>query len=249
MLGQLGGPHAIQGLQNLPAGVQMQVQAVQHALGQQVQALQQQVQNLTQGMGNGGASLAGGAATPQTPQIVGMDATNAQGNQIPPPPPPPPVPFIQFAQGVLGGQIHQQPPAQANGPLPPLPHQQPVNPQQAPPPPHVHGQQHNHPLTLYSSFLRFERELGIESLCLSLHDTLSERNARSDAIKTEVKIVCIMRIPRREVERFMRQYPDELTVDREMNARTRFRKLHGVEVSLELSGYSMPGDGREAGGV
>jgi hypothetical protein len=75
--------------------------------------------------------------------------------------------------------------------------------------------------------------MGIESLCLSLQET-----RRKD---TEVKIVCIMRIPRREVERLCRLYPEELERDRHGDARTKFRKLHGAEVSLEISGYEVPG--------
>ncbi|KAJ4373180.1 hypothetical protein N0V83_003472 [Neocucurbitaria cava] len=103
MLGQLGGAQALQGvagLGNLPPGIQMQVHAVQNALGQQVQALQQQVQGLTQGI------------PPPTPQLVGMDA-----NQVPPPPPPPPaMPFAQFAQGGFA-------PGQGHGHQIPVPHQ------------------------------------------------------------------------------------------------------------------------------
>lgn len=54
-----------------------------------------------------------------------------------------------------------------------------------------------------------------------------------------------MRIPDREVERLVRMYPGELVADRNGDARTKFRKLHGVEVSLEVSGYPIhsAGDG------
>ncbi|CAO2652386.1 Nn.00g006690.m01.CDS01 [Neocucurbitaria sp. VM-36] len=314
MLGQLGGAQALQGaaggLGNLPPGIQMQVQAVQNALGQQVQALQQQVQGLAQ------------AIPPPTPQLVGMDANaagNGNGNQIPPPPPPPPaMPFVQFAQGgfnpVQGHGHHNHAPV-------PVPHQHgtqnnPPNPNpiaqhlahtqhanNVPPPPplhhhplapvpgqlipqvlaqlpvpgtHAHHHQH-HPHTLYTTFLRFEREIGLESLCLSLQETLRERSTQASADDTpisasasnspspsspstyspnassapstttpapEVKIVCIMRIPRREVERLVRLYPGELSVDeRSGDARTKFRKLHGVEVCLELNGYPIPAAG------
>lgn len=269
MLGHLGaaqGPQAGMGggLGNLPPGIQIQVQAVQNALGQQVQALQQQVQSLAQGMGN-----TQGGTIPQTPQIVGMNP----GNQIPPPPPPPPaMPFAQFAQGGMGpaghghGQHHQHSAA-------PLPHQHdtqnnPPNPNMQqnnlPPPPALLPQaaipsagqplpqaHHHHAHTLYTTFLRFEREIGLESLCLSLQDTLRERNSASNSSKSptpspfsnhppDVKIVCIMRIPRREVERLIRLYPEELSVDRAGDARTKFRKLHGVEVCLEISPYPNP---------
>ena len=56
----------------------------------------------------------------------------------------------------------------------------------------------------------------------------------------EVKIICIMRLPKPEVIRLVRLYPEELAVDRSGDARTRFRRLHGVEVSLEISGYDVP---------
>ncbi|KAF1947430.1 hypothetical protein EJ02DRAFT_333906 [Clathrospora elynae] len=244
--------------------------AVQNVLGQQMQALQQQVQSLTQVMANAGAHIVGGGGG----NVTGH--AQAGGNQIPPPPPPAPaMPFIQFAQGALGlgGHGHHHP-------APAVPH--PHGTQNNPPNPsplaqhlaHTQHQQHNLPLPpftglVYSSFLRFEREMGIESLCLNLHDVLhplpspstssggrteasrSTSSERSDGTRsstpntmerskpaTEVKIVCIMRIPREEVKRLARLYPDELNVDwKTSDARTRFRKLHGVEVSLELSGY------------
>jgi hypothetical protein len=57
-----------------------------------------------------------------------------------------------------------------------------------------------------------------------------------------VKIVCILRIPRREIERLVELYPNELSVDdKTRDARTRFRRLHGVDVSLELNGYPAVG--------
>jgi hypothetical protein len=43
------------------------------------------------------------------------------------------------------------------------------------------------------------------------------------------------------VERLCRLYPEELERDRHGDARTKFRKLHGAEVSLEISGYEVPG--------
>lgn len=231
-LGMAGGG----GLAGLPPAVAMQVQAVQNALGQQVQALQQQVQNLTNTTGNT-------AATVQQDD----GAADGPANQIPPPPPPPPaMPFIQFAQGALPHHAHVQG-VPHHHPQPPQQHQHGVQ-NNIPPPPPIHvgattpapnqlvpgaHPPHPHPHTLYTSFLRFEREMGIESLCLSLQET-----RRKD---TEVKIVCIMRIPRREVERLCRLYPEELSKDKYGDARTRFRKLHGVEVSLEVSGYEVPG--------
>lgn len=179
---------------------------------------------------------------------------------------------------------------------------------------------------ILTNFLRFERELGIESLCLSLRETLADtdhvftttgghrewrrgehsreagnrtdpilghREARAlererdrrgehihntDAADTtnasgaahttgastpstssraqsahdsrarakskaarrsppDVKIVCIMRLPKPEVGRLVRMYPEELNVDRNGDARTRFRRLHGAEVCVEISGF------------
>ena len=291
MLGQLGGAQALQGVPggmgNLPPGIQMQVQAVQTALGQQVQAYQQQVQGLTQGTVN----IAGGGPT-QTPQLAGMDG-NGLGNQIPPPPPPvPAMPLVPLPQGGFAivppgvqpnqGHGHHNPvPPQHGNNIPPPPplHLHPLGPGQPQPlnPGHQHHHHHHahHAHTLYTTFLRFEREIGLESLCLSLHETLRERSEDSSLSTSpspspsrslspatiaattpvrspppEVKIVCIMRIPRREVERLVHLYPAELSVDeRTRDARTRFRKLHGVEVSLELNGYSMGGGTSSGAGV
>ncbi|KAJ4320443.1 hypothetical protein N0V94_003414, partial [Neodidymelliopsis sp. IMI 364377] len=144
------------------------------------------------------------------------------------------------------------------------------------------------------------RELGIESLCLSLRETLQdpsldrhqpasllhtdargghrerrrEDRARSEAgersqhghreqrqrersrdrrreqdkdaadpeVKPQrevpdVKIVCIMRVPKPDVSRLVRMYPEELTVDRNGDARTRFRRLHGADICVEISGF------------
>lgn len=213
MLGQLGqggmGMQGGGGLAGLPPAVVVQVQAVQNALGQQVHALQQQLQNMHN------------TATTDA-QHDGAAGGQHHGDQ-----PPPAMPFTQFAQGAVP---HHNALAQMQ-----LQHHQHAG-QNVPPPPPLHpaqGQTIHNPL--YNSFLRFEREMGIEMLCLSLEET-----RRKD---TEVKIVCIMRIPRREVDRLVRMYPDELGTDKYGDARTRFRKLHGVEVSLEISGYDVPGQG------
>lgn len=191
----------------------------------------------------------------QTPQVVSVTPQNHQNHQIPPPPPPAPVPFIQFAQGVLGigGHAHanQQ---QHNNPhhfAAPNP-SAPPHPNAAAAPSSPHPPSHRPAIhSLYRSFLRFEREMGIEWLCLSLQDTLTPSTSTTIADgsscsnpRPEVKIVCIMRIPRREVDRLARLYPDELSVDRHGDARTRFWKVRGVELSLEFSGYDVPGEGR-----
>lgn len=73
MLGQLGGPHGLQGMQGLPPGVQMQVVAVQNALGQQVQALQQQTHDDTHAESDPDAEHGESSESPQTPQIVTVD--------------------------------------------------------------------------------------------------------------------------------------------------------------------------------
>jgi hypothetical protein len=275
-LGVLGLQGAVVGAGGVGGGLGAQVQA---ALGHQMHALQQQVHNLTQVMANA-AHIVGGH--------VGGGAGNA--NQVPPPPPPAPaMPFIQFAQGALGlgGHVHHHHPApavphahgQQNHPPNPSPLAQHLAHAQAhqqfnlppPPPPHpghfVAGQWQQGPQvlgdthTLFSSFLRYEREMGVESLCLNLRDAFPSSSPSSNSHSTssshsertsstpsknkpiaEVKLVCILRIPRREIESLVELYPNELGVDdKTRDARTRFRRLHGVDVSLELNGYPAVG--------
>ncbi|KAF2715654.1 hypothetical protein K504DRAFT_457804 [Pleomassaria siparia CBS 279.74] len=210
MLGQLGGPAIV----GLPHALAAQVHAAQNALVQQMGALHQQL------LGQPGNALQQAILPP--PPVPGAFPANDPANiqQVPPPPPPAP-PFQAFAQGqnsLLNPHLLAHP---------------------APPLPHVHGVQNNPPNpspiaqhTFYASFLRWERGMGIENLCLSLQET---RPADVD-----VKIVCIMRLPKPDVLRLVRQFPDELAVDRNSDARTPFRKLHGVEVSLEISGFDVP---------
>jgi hypothetical protein len=108
MLGQLGQGVGMAGAGNLaglPPAVAVQVQAVQNAIGQQVQALQQQVQ--VQALQQQVQSLSNAiASVPSTPPQYDF------ADQIPlPPPPPPAMPFIQFAQGALPHpQPHQHAP-------------------------------------------------------------------------------------------------------------------------------------------
>lgn len=270
----MGLPAAFGSLQAAPVGALGgpggHAQALPIALGQQMHALQQQVQSLTQVMANANAQVAVGGSQAQT-----------GGNQLPPPPPPAPaMPFLQFAQGPMGmggphhgHHHHQNHPPHVNL----LAQQQLQMHQQAnihPPPPLFHAPHHIGSMvnpqanrtdprdshTLFSTFLRFERELGIESLCLNLRDALYsgpstlmnfDSSSSSDASsvagsppvapsnepRPEVKIVCIVHIPRRIMERVVALHPDELVVDpKTQDARTRFRKLHGIEVSLELNG-------------
>lgn len=237
MLGQLAhgglnlqGLHA-GGMAGLPPAVVVQVQAVQNALGQQVAALQQQVQALN-------AAQDGDDTDSDVPRDNSAPPGYQPATQHQPATQQPAMPFVQFQQGMGHPFANNTPPPPP--PPPPPPHQhgaQQGNVPQILHHHHQHGHHHGHaqPHTLYNSFLRFEREMGIESLCLSLQETRRK--------ETEVKIVCIMRIPKREVDRLYRIYPEELERDRHGDARTRFRKLHGVEVSLEISGYDVPGTG------
>ncbi|KAF2011131.1 hypothetical protein BU24DRAFT_427341 [Aaosphaeria arxii CBS 175.79] len=251
-----GGHHGVQGGIGLPPALAAQVHAVQNALGQQVQALQQQVQNLNQAIA--AAAGQGNAPPMQQGPFPGAHAGDANPDHQAHPPV---MSFHQFAAAFPAqGQAHQlhhlqqqhhhhhhPPPGQPhahgvqNNPpnISPLAqmaqqhHQHNHDPQHHPQP---HGSQGNgqdnafHG-TFYNSFFRWERELGLENLCLSLQET---RPAEAD-----VKIVCIMRLPKPEVGRLCRLYPEELSVDRNGDARTRFRKLHGVEVSLEISGFDL----------
>jgi hypothetical protein len=231
VLAQIGG----QPIVGLPPALQAQVQQAQNALQQQMVALQQQMGAMQQAMdvqGGGSAAQPTQLAAQFMPPVPGAFPVSEAANvQVPPPPPPPPVmPFPLFAQnGVANGNGNAH---QHAHPPPPLPH--------------AHGTQNNPPnpsplaqhmvqhqqQTFYASFLRWEREMGIENLCLSLQET--------KPVDADVKIVCIMRLPRQEVGRLVRLYPEELAVDRSGDARTRFRALHGVEVSLEISGYDVP---------
>ncbi|KAF2849182.1 hypothetical protein T440DRAFT_399656 [Plenodomus tracheiphilus IPT5] len=241
MLGQLGNggvAHGGQAVAPLPAALHMQAQQLQ---------MQQQAP--------------GGPFAAHAPQLVAANPQNTQNNNVPPPPPPAPVPFIQFAQGVLGLGGHANPHGQNNNNnnhnhnhnhnhTPQNPYFFTIGPARTPA--HLAAavepeQPSSHPL--YTSFLRFEREMGIEWLCLSLQDTLTSSSSTATAAESrpEVKIVCIMRIPRREVDRLARLYPEELSVDRHGDARTRFWKMRGLEVSLEFSGYPVPGEGNVEG--
>ncbi|KAI4657006.1 uncharacterized protein J4E79_007621 [Alternaria viburni] len=66
---------------------------------------------------------------------------------------------------------------------------------------------------------------------------------------TEIKIVTIVRPGKRFVKRLLETFPDELEVDPvTKDARTRFRKMHGVDVSWEFNGLSDV-EASSAGGV
>ncbi|KAF1965496.1 hypothetical protein BU23DRAFT_561048 [Bimuria novae-zelandiae CBS 107.79] len=151
--------------------------------------------------------------------------------------------FVQFAQNA----------AQNAAQIPPVPHPHglqnnpPANPsplaalaaqQQAQipqNPPHQHGHQHGHHHHghggFFANLMRWEREIGLENLCLSLQETRP--------VDSDIKIVCIVKLPRPEVQRLVRVYADELSLDKNGDARTRFRRVHDVDVSLEVSGYEV----------
>jgi hypothetical protein len=77
----------------------------------------------------------------------------------------------------------------------------------------------------------WEREIGLESLCNSLQETRP--------VNTQVKIVCVLRLPITQFFMLCDACPDELTISPGGNARTEFRKLLGLDVSLELTNLSI----------
>jgi len=230
MIGQLGAG----GGGNLPVGLVAQVQAMQHAIGGQMTALQQQVQNQIQVL--------------QQQVHMAMGQANVFANP-PVAAPPAPIPFAQFAQAAQAPQLPQapfplpHPHGQVNNPPPnpsPLAQHLAANVatitqgQPAQPPAHqLQHQQPPQPHPLFGSFLRFEREMGLESLCLSLRE--------SRPVEADIKIVCIVKLPKLELQRLLRVYADELSADRNGDARTKFTRRHGVDVSLEISGYEVGG--------
>ncbi|UPX16434.1 uncharacterized protein EKO05_0006833 [Ascochyta rabiei] len=268
-----GGAGGAGGVAVLPPPMAVQVQAVQNAVGQQVAALHQQFHHLAHAVAATGPPVIVPTGAhpgqhlppipPHTPAAAHANTGPHHHAQPPPPPPPPPaVPFAAFAAGAVPHH-HPQPPAPAAA--------------------------QGHPnLNVLTTFLRFERELGIESLCMSLRETLHDpshrvvahqptapagadargghrerrrqdrereqerdrRNAQSEHGERDksgdtdtpreipdVKIVCIMRVPKPEVSRLVRMYPEELSVDRNGDARTRFRRLRGADVCVEISGF------------
>ncbi|KAF2442717.1 hypothetical protein P171DRAFT_363143 [Karstenula rhodostoma CBS 690.94] len=230
--GMMGTPGVINnmvGNGGLPAPLAAQTQAIHQALGTQLPPqVQVNMQVLQQAMHQAHAGA------------YGNMAANAQA----------PMPFVQFAQNALQNQHQNQnqntaaphphglqnnPPANPS-PLATIAAQQQSQPAQNPP----HGQHHHrayahghghHQHGFFTSFMRWEREMGLENLCLSLQETRP--------VCTDVKIVCIVKLPRPELQRLVRVYADELNLDKNGDARTRFRRVHGVDVSLEVSGYEI----------
>lgn len=236
--GMMGTPGVINGMAGgggLPALLAAQAQAIHQALGTQ---LQQQVHINLQ--------------TLQHALHQAHTGAHAQLNANPPANGQAPMPFVQFAQNGLQAQNQNQnqnqvpavphphglqnnPPANPS-PLATLAAQQshaPQNPPHQPHhPPHGHGHGHgHHQHGFFAGFMRWEREMGLENLCLSLQETRP--------VEADVKIVCIVKLPRPELQRLVRVYADELSLDKNGDARTRFRRVHGVDVSLEVSGYEL----------
>lgn len=139
-------------------------------------------------------------------QALGQNMNQAQNqNQNIPIPPPPPPPGLAVPLNLPPG-----PPVAGN-----------QNPNQ-----NLNPNQNQNPNLLLDRFFRWERDPGLENLCLSLQGKTGE---------AEVKVVCIQRLRRNDVRRLVRNYPDELVLDKQGDARTRFKRVWGVEVSLELS--------------
>ena len=270
-----GGPQGFGGVGVLPHPMVAHVQAVQNALGQQVAALQQQVQHVAHTAGVTGPPVVvpTGAHVGQHFPPSANPLQNATAQHPAPPPPPPPLPAMPFITFATGAVPHHHP---------------------QPPTPAAQGHPNHNVL---NTFLRFERELGIESLCLSLRETLQDHDYRVEVRQPanvvgadargghrerrredreiaargelghreerkqerdwdrrterdrdehgvskkrrevpDVKIVCVVRVPKPEVSRLVRMYPEELSVDRNGDARTRYRKLHGVDICVEING-------------
>lgn len=239
--GMMGTPGLINGMVGnggLPALLAAQTQAIHQALGTQ---LPPQVHINLQVLQHAIHQAQAGAHA----QLNANAPANGQA----------PMPFVHFAQNALQNQHQNQMPAaphlhglQNNPPANPSPLAALAAQQHAQPPTnpphlhhhhahahaHAHGQGHghgHHQHGFFTTFMRWEREMGLENLCLSLQET---RPAEAD-----VKIVCIVKLPRPELQRLVRIYPDELNLDKNGDARTRFRRVHGVDVSLEVSGYDI----------
>ncbi|KAJ4360152.1 uncharacterized protein N0V89_000712 [Didymosphaeria variabile] len=231
--GMMGTPGVINGMAGgggLPALLAAQAQAIHQALGTQLQQQAQiNIQALQQAMNqaHAGAHLNANANAPANGQ--------------------PPMPFVQFAQNGLQNQHQNQNAAvphphglQNNPPANPSPlaalaaQQQSQHPHNPPHQHHHHAPGHahgHHQHGFFATFMRWEREMGLENLCLSLHETRP--------VEADIKIVCIVKLPRPELQRLVRVYADELSLDKNGDARTRFRRVHGVDVSLEVSGYDV----------
>lgn len=244
------GVGAVGGVGVIPPPLAMAVQAVQTALSQQVAAMQQQIHDFTHAAGvTGDNAIVPGAhpghtsppvivpgahpghtsppvlvptgAHPGQHQPATLDAAAGAQPPVPPPPPPPPaMPFATFAAGAVPHH-HPQPPAAGA----------------------------TRPSNILTNFMRFERELGVDSLCLGLGEALHDPPSPAGDAPThdpathtapphrrpvpEVKIICILRASKPEIARLLRLYPDELSAYRG-GARTPFGRVHGADVCLEV---------------
>ncbi|KAG9187213.1 hypothetical protein G6011_05084 [Alternaria panax] len=258
-------PHFVGPAGGVQGGAGGGAHAAQNGMGQQLHALQQQVQNAvnqvfvnTQIVGGTGshAHAAGNAhqippPPPPAPAMPfpqfmqgGLGGHVHQHHQALPLPhphgqhnhPPNPSPLAQHLQH---GETNVPASSIANGPG---------------------------PHRLFSSFIRSNRfRVVVESLCLQLSDVLNPKPAAtstpteplelksssskssttttatidstSSTSTTEIKVVCISTPGKRQVERLLSTFPEELVLDPvTQDARTRFRRMNGVEVSLEFNG-------------
>jgi hypothetical protein len=133
-------------------------------------------------------------------------------------------PAIQWAAQQPNWQNNQPPPNQNQPgnqiPVPPPP---PGPPAGANPAVVIHNAGAAH---LIDRFYRWDRDQGLENLCLSLQGKTHD---------AEVKIVAIQRLLRQDVRTLVRSYPNDLIMDKQGDARTQFKRVRGMEISLELS--------------
>lgn len=163
------------------------------------------------GMGGGGGGVGPGVgAGGGGPGGHMQGGGGQQGNNTNAPPLPPLAALPPLHPGAAAGAVGAQ-----GGPPP------------APPNLMLHAAG---PADLLDRFFRWERDQGLENLCLSLQDKTGD---------AEVKVVCIQRLLRQDVRTLAHSYPDELVMDQQGDARTRFKRVWGVEVSLELSAMDL----------
>lgn len=166
------------------------------------------------GMGGGGGGVGPGVGAggggPGGHMQGGGGGQQGNDTNAPPPPPLPLAALPPLHPGAAAAAVGAQ-----GGPPP------------APPNLMLHGAG---PADLLDRFFLWERDQGLETLCLSLQDKTGD---------AEVKVVCIQRLLRQDVRTLARSYPDELVMDQQGDARTRFKRVWGVEVSLELSAMDL----------
>ncbi|KAF2203467.1 hypothetical protein GQ43DRAFT_438792 [Delitschia confertaspora ATCC 74209] len=82
--------------------------------------------------------------------------------------------------------------------------------------------------TLLTYFLArtSSREMGLQDLAFSL--------GGRTPVGTEIKVVCMVRLSRVEMEMIRERFPNEWAVDKEGESRTKFRKIWGMDISIEF---------------